>query len=167
MSISIIAAMGPKKEIGYQNRIPWTLPTDQLYFRKTTLNHPIIMGRKTCETKSKNKPFPDRTNIILTRKKNYDAPGCLIATSLEAALKLTSSDEIFIIGGAEIYAIALPYAVKMYITEVDYPGPADTFFPDFNIKQWDLTSSKQGIRSERDEYDFRFMVYNKILQPIY
>ena len=167
MDISIIVAIGRNKEIGYRGHIPWKLPTDLKHFKSLPENPTVIMGKKTH--KSIGKTLPNRSNIILTRNNEYHQEGCLVAHSFEAALKLIPANETeaFIIGGSEIYAIALQHAVKMYITKVDYSGPADTYFPEFNQREWQEISSEPHIKSGNDQFNYRFAVYNKILhQPI-
>lgn len=164
MVISIIAAIGKNKEIGYRGHIPWNLPTDSKRFRSLTEEHTVIMGKKTFE--SIGKPLPNRTNIILTKNSDYSQDGCLVTHSFETAITLIpiEESEAFIIGGAAIYAIALQYAAKMYITEVSYSGSADTYFPDFDKKEWKLTSSTLPTRTKMDNYDFRFDNYIKSIK---
>ncbi len=131
-TISIIAAIGKNRELGKNNRLLWHIPEDLARFKKLTLGHPVIMGRKTFESISK--PLPQRTNIIVTRDRKYQKIGCLIANSLEQALELAKQkerQEIFIIGGGQIYAAALKYASRLYLTIVEGKYEADTYFPDY------------------------------------
>lgn len=128
--ISIIAALGKNRALGLGNELLWPIPDDLKRFKKITSGHPIIMGSKTYE--SIGKPLPNRTNIILTRNKNYDAPGTIIATSLEEAFEKAGNDEVFVIGGAQIYTLALPYADKLYLTLIEDEKEADAFFPDYS-----------------------------------
>ena len=138
MRLSLIAAIGINKEIGYQGALPWKLATDMAHFKSltTTTGHTVIMGRKTHE--SLGKALPKRTNIVISRNTNYSLSDCLVASSFEEAMRLipTGETEAFVIGGAEIYAVALAYVTKMYLTEVDYAGPADTYFPAYNPDEW-------------------------------
>jgi dihydrofolate reductase len=135
--ISLIAAIGATtRALGKNNTLLWHLPEDLKYFRDTTRGHAVIMGRKTYE--SIGKPLPNRTNIVVTRTATYKAEGCKVVTSLDDALKyakaLTNSgaDEVFVIGGADIYTQALPHAERLYLTLVDDPGEgADVFFPEY------------------------------------
>jgi dihydrofolate reductase len=162
MVLSLIAAIGKNKEIGYQGSLPWRLPTDLTYFKSLTSGHTVIMGRNTYE--SIGKPLPDRVNIVLTKDQDYTPEGCLIAHSLNSALALVSPNETesFVIGGAHIFAVAISYAARMYITQVDYSGPADTYFPAFNTSLWKITPIETPPRSSRDQYDFRFVTYDRI-----
>lgn len=162
MIISLIAAVGKNREIGYHESLPWKLPTDLAHFKSLTTGHTVIMGKKTHE--SIRKPLPDRTNIVLTKDYDYTSQGCLIAHSLTSALALVSPEETesFIIGGAQIFAVSISYAARMYITEVDYSGPADTFFPKFDTSAWKISTIKTPSRSSHDQYNFRFVTYDKI-----
>lgn len=131
--ISIIAAIGKNRELGKNNKLLWSIPEDMLHFKNTTMGHPVLMGRKTFE--SIGKPLPGRTNIVITKNKDFKAEGVLVAHSLEGAISLGESrdpNEIFIIGGGEIYHRALKLADKLYLTVVDGNFDADTFFPDYS-----------------------------------
>lgn len=129
--ISIICVIGKNNAIGRSNRLIWNLPADLKRFREITSGHPIIMGRKTYE--SIGRPLPNRTNIVISRDQSYRAEGCIVVTSLETALekaKAVEKEEVFIIGGGEIYRQALPACDKLYLTVVEDEPEADTFFPD-------------------------------------
>lgn len=131
--ISIIAAIDKKGGLGKDNKLLFKISEDLKRFKKLTLNHPIIMGRKTFE--SIGRALPQRTNIIITRNKDYKAKGCLVCYSLDKAIKLAKNkdkDEIFIIGGGQIYKQAIGLADKLYLTLVDKELEADTFFPDYS-----------------------------------
>lgn len=131
--ISIIAAIGSNRELGKDNKLLWNIPEDLKRFRKLTMGHPVIMGRKTFE--SIGKSLPNRANIIITRDKNYQIVGCLIAHSLEEAINMAKEKdkkEIFIIGGGQIYEQAISIADKLYLTVVEGNYNADTFFPDYS-----------------------------------
>jgi len=148
MKINIIAAIGPNRELGKDNKLLWHISEDLKRFKKITTGKTVIMGRKTFE--SLGKPLPNRTNIIITRDPNYKVEGCLVVHSLKEAInkakikdphfakasrgkqKSKSENEIFIIGGGEIYKQALPYAEKLYLTVVEGQFDADTFFPDYS-----------------------------------
>lgn len=132
-TISIIAAIGDNRELGKDNKLLWHIPEDLKRFKELTLNHPVIMGRKTCE--SIGRALSGRTNIVVTRDKNYQAEGCLITCSLEDAIRLAKTkdnDEIFIIGGGQIYQQAINLADKLYLTVIKGKYEADTFFPDYS-----------------------------------
>ncbi len=133
MKISIIAAIAKNRELGKNNKLLWRIPEDLKRFKALTLNHPVIMGRKTYE--SIGHTLPNRTNIIITRNIHYIAPNCKIFDSLEKSInfaKTIERDEIFIIGGGEIYKQALPHANKLYLTIVQSSFDADTFFPEYS-----------------------------------
>lgn len=157
--LSIIVALDDKQGIGAKNRLPWHLKKDFAHFKKITMGHPIIMGRKTYQ--SIDKPLPGRTNIIITRDSNFSAPGCLIAISLESAIaqaKDIDDQEIFIIGGGQIYqeAMAKNLVDKLYVTHIHGDFQADTFFPDYShfklLKQ---------VNGQEGPYRFTFYVFEK------
>ena len=133
--VVLVAAVARNGVIGSGGRLPWRLPEDLRHFRQLTLGHPVIMGRKTWE--SLGKPLPGRENIVVTRARGYDAPGAHVAASLDAALALCAGEPLaFVIGGAELYAAALPVVDAMVITEIgrDYAG--DARFPQFDRAAW-------------------------------
>ena len=158
MTISIISAIGREREIGIEGKLPWHIPEDLKRFKEITKGHTVIMGRKTFE--SIGRPLPNRKNIIVTRNPNFLAPsGCIIVRSFEEALNIVKDDqEAFVIGGAEIYSVALPSVKRMYLTQVDYHGPADTYFPDFDLSEWDIVTEQAHQKSESAQYDFKFVV---------
>lgn len=157
--ISMIWAMGRNNALGCKNRMPWYLPADFAYFKRVTMGQPVIMGRKTFE--SLGKPLPGRTNIIITRNKDYSPEGCIVVDSVERAKELTENKNAFIIGGAEIYKAFLPIADKLYITEIDHDFEADTFFPEIDYSKWKLVSSEPGVRDDRNLYDYKFLVFER------
>ena len=164
MIISLIAAIGKNNELGKGNDLVWKLPADQKFFRETTSEHTIIMGRKTWE--SIGRPLPSRRNIIITRDKSYKAEGVEVAHSLEEAVKLCKSDlptkEIFIIGGAEIYKQAMPIADKLYITHIDAEdSKADTFFPEIIPVVWNEISREEHQPDEKNPLPYTFSIYEK------
>ena len=127
MKISIIAAIAQNNAIGLNNQLIWHLPTDLLFFKKTTLNCTIIMGRKTFD--SIGKALPKRKNIIISNNLNFNAPGCLVVQNIHEAIAQADSQEVFIVGGASIYEQSMHIADKLYITHVHHNFDADTFFP--------------------------------------
>ncbi len=158
MLISIIAAMGRNRAIGYKNTLPWRLPTDLQRFKQLTLGHHMIMGRKTFE--SIGRPLPGRTSIIITRQKDFQVEGCLIAHSLDAAIELARASgepEAFIIGGAEIYAQALSKADRMYLTLVEAAPEADAFFPAFDEILWTRVEEETVTADEKNQYEMKFI----------
>lgn len=165
--ISLIVAMATNRAIGRANDMLWRLPNDFRHFRELTTGHPIIMGRKTFESLPKG-ALPDRTNIVVTHQASYSAPDCRVVTSLDEAIALATnlgSDEIFVIGGGEIYRQALPQASRVYLTAVNTaPENADTFFPELPETEWKLASSESHSADEKHAYDYDFRVYERIDQ---
>jgi dihydrofolate reductase len=166
MTISIIAALNENFVIGKNNDLPWHLPDDMKYFMQTTKGHPVIMGRKNYDSiPEKFRPLPNRTNIVVTRQKNFIAPDCIVTNSLDEALdkaSATGTDEIFIIGGAEIYREGMDKANKLYLTEIMGALEGDTFFPSYNRNQWKEVSRIHHLIDERHRFAFDFVVYEKI-----
>lgn len=159
MSFSMIFAMDNNRLIGRDNDLPWHLPADLAYFKGITTGHPVLMGRKTFE--SIGRPLPNRHNIIVTRDTSYQAEGVEIFHSLDAALEAYRDQEVFIIGGSEIYKLALPIASKLYITQIDDVFEGDAYFPEIDQSAWELVSEEQGITDERNPYTYYFQVYER------
>jgi dihydrofolate reductase len=132
MRISLIVAMSQNRVIGRGGSIPWKIPGEQKLFKRITLGHSLIMGRKTHEDIGR--PLPERLNIVVSRRKDYGATGCLVADSLAAALDLcpAGETEAFVIGGGQLYREALPLADRIYLTLIPAAVPGDTFFPEFS-----------------------------------
>jgi dihydrofolate reductase len=163
MKISIIAAMGDNRVIGAQGKIPWHLPADFKKFKELTMGHPVIMGNKTFE--SIGKPLPGRTNIILAKDPDYAADGCLISHSLDDAIALAKeaegSGEVFIGGGGQVYALALPMTDTIYLTKVHGVFEGDTFFPEFDESQWKLVNSEERQKDEKNSFDLTWLTYGR------
>ena len=160
MIISLIAAMDEDRAIGYKNKLPWSLPSELKYFRETTKGKPVIMGRKTYE--SIGKPMPERLNIIVTRDKNYKADNCIVVNNREDAIKAAKvSDEIMVIGGAEIYNLFLPIADGLYITKVHGKFKADTYFPEFNENEWIKVKEKFVGKDTDNKYSYTIIVLER------
>lgn len=162
MLVSAIAAVGHNGVIGHNNQIPWYLPADLKYFKRTTLNHFVIMGRRSFE--SIGRPLPNRTNVVITRDPFFIASGCLVVQSVEQALELAwdaEETEAFIIGGGEIYRQSLPFWDRIYLTEVDIAVPGDTFFPDPDWEEWNLVSEEPHIPDEKNEFAWTFKVFER------
>ncbi len=156
--ISIIVAVAQNGVIGGDNRLLWHISEDLKNFKRITSGHPVIMGRKTFE--SLGRPLPNRTNVVITRQ-DIEFEGCTVVHSLAEALALfTAEQEVFIIGGAEIYREGLEIAHKLYITRVHHTYQGDTLFPEYNTSEWELTSSESFERGERYEYPFTFEEYH-------
>lgn len=157
MMISLIVAHDKNQVIGYENKMPWHLPGDLQYFKDMTMGKPIIMGRKTFE--SIGRPLPGRRNIVITRNEAYSASGIETVPSLDAALALVNEvPEIMVIGGAQIFELALPLADKLYITLINNEFKGDTYFPRYD--GWRLTASQQPIDSGVG-YSFRYCIFEK------
>lgn len=157
--ISIISALARNRTIGIDNRLPWRLPEDLKHFKALTLGHHILMGRKTFE--SIGRPLPGRTTVIITRS-NYPTPeGVKIAHSLEEAIEVCGADEeIFFVGGAELYAQALPFADRLYLTEIQAEFEGDAWFPDHDRSQW-REISREPRRDEASGLEYHFVVYER------
>ncbi len=147
--------------IGKDNDMPWHLPADLAYFKKTTLGKPIIMGRKTYE--SIGRPLPGRQNIVISRDKNYQAEGIDSVTSVEEALTLAGNvEEIMVIGGGAIYTHCLPFANRLYITHIKADIEGDTQFPYYDTeKDWQLISNELYGADEKNRYELNFCVYER------
>ena len=163
MRISIIVAASENNVIGRENDIPWHLPDDLKYFRKKTEGHPIIMGRKTFESLP-NGALPKRRNIVVTRDSEYAAEGCEVASSLEEAIMFAkdgnSTEEIFIIGGAEIYKHAMPFANYLYLTRVHAWIKGDKFFPEIG-PEWEQVVREDHPADEKHKFACTFLTYKK------
>ncbi len=156
---SVIVAMDKNRVIGSDNKLPWRLPAELAYFKKVTMGHPIIMGRKTHE--SIGRPLPGRENIVLTRDEDYSSQGCSVVHSVDEARKLVGQREAFVIGGAEILKLFFPYVEKLYITWIDHEFAGDTYFPPIHDEEWQLISSEDGLTDEKNPYRYEFRIYIK------
>ena len=158
--ISIIAAMARNRVIGANNAIPWHLPGELKLFKSITMGHHIIMGRNTWE--SVGRLLSGRATVIVTRRPGYDVPGAIIAASLDDAIEACAGDdEIFVIGGAQLYQAALPRADRIYLTTVDAEVEGDTYMPKFDLAQWREHSSQAFERDAKNPYDYRLTVYDR------
>lgn len=158
MIISVIAALDEYGGIGRDNRLPWHLPADLRLFKQRTLGHHLILGRKTYA--SLGHPLPGRTLIIVTHQPDFVAAGCLVVGSLQQALDLAQQrgeSEVFIAGGAEIYARALPLADRLYLTRVHAHVEADRFFPEIDWQEWEVSSQQTYPMAAGQIYAFTFM----------
>ena len=163
MTISMIAAVSTNGVIGRNNDLPWHLPDDMKYFMQTTKGHCVIMGRKNYESlPEKFRPLPNRYNIVVTRQPNYSASGCVVVSSMDKAFQETNPafpDEVFLIGGSQIYAEGLSRAHKLYLTEIHAQIGGDVFFPAFDRAQWHENSRIHHPADDRHAYSFDFVVY--------
>lgn len=157
MSVSMIAAVGRNLELGKNNDLIWHFKEDMKFFKDTTMGHTVVMGRKTFE--SLPKALPGRKNIVISSNSEYQAQGATVVTSVEEALQIADNEEIFVIGGGKIYAEFLPYADKLYLTEIDAEcADADTYFPQFNKSEY----IKEIINYyDIDGVEFYHVVYKK------
>jgi dihydrofolate reductase len=154
-TISAIAAIGKNRELGKSGKLPWHIPEELKFFKRVTTGHPIIMGRKTHE--SIGRALPRRTNIIITRNSEYQAQGCIVVSSVENAIteaeKHEGAEEIFIIGGGEIYKLSWKYINKLYLTKVDASFDADVYFPEYS------SFSKVLAEDKRKSSKYSFTIY--------
>jgi len=160
MRISIIAGMAANRAIGLENRLPWNLPDDLKRFKALTMNHHIVMGRKTYD--SIGKPLPGRNTVIVTRNVDYAVPGCIAVNSIDAALTVSYGDEeVFFVGGADLYRQALDIANRIYLTEIQRVFDGDAFFPEFDPNQWSETS-RERHRTEGDNgFEYHYVIYDR------
>ncbi|WP_312301821.1 dihydrofolate reductase [Chryseobacterium sp.] len=159
---TIVVAMGEKNEIGFENQLLWHLPKDLKHFKDLTSGHPVIMGRKTYE--SIGKPLPNRTNIVVSRKKDWFEEGILIVGSLKEAMKFAKKidEEVFIIGGGNIYEQTMDIVDKLEVTLVKADLEADTFFPKIDEKIWKKTNEICHEKDEKNGYDFCFQTFERV-----
>lgn len=158
---TIVVAMGKNREIGVDNKLLWHLPKDLKHFKEITSGHPIVMGRKTYE--SIGKPLPNRTNIVVSRKKDWFEEGILIVGSLKEALKFAKKidENVFIIGGGNIYEQTIDLVDKLEVTLVDAELNADTFFPKIDEKIWRKTDEICHEKDEKNNYNFCFQTFER------
>jgi len=165
MMVSLIAALSSNRVIGRNNDLPWHLPDDMKYFMQTTKGHHVIMGRKNYDSiPEKFRPLPNRTNIVVSRQANLKLQQCVVVHSLNEGLELTrkaGESETFIIGGSAIYQLGLPFADRLYLTEIRTELDGDTFFPAFNITEWKEVSRTPHKADERHAYPFDFVIYER------
>ncbi|MDX1802915.1 MAG: dihydrofolate reductase [Alcanivorax sp.] len=164
--LAMMVAKASNNVIGRDNKLPWYLPNDLKYFKQVTFGKPVIMGRKTWE--SLNKALPGRTNIVITRQPGYQAPGAKVVATLEEAISLAENvafidgqEEAVVMGGAEIYALALPRTERLYITEVHADVEGDTWFPALDYQQWQELGREDFAAEGPNPYDYSFVVYQR------
>jgi dihydrofolate reductase len=167
LTLSLIAAIGENRVIGWNNSMPWHLPGDFKYFKARTLGKPIIMGRKTWD--SLGRPLPGRLNLVVTRQPGLQLEGAEVFTSLEAAVERAESwaraqgvDEVMLIGGAQLYAQSLPRADRLYLTRVALnPERADAWFPEFAVEEWKRISTQENPALD-DKPAYNFEVWERV-----
>ncbi len=165
MKISMIAAVAHHRVIGKNQKMPWHLPADLAFFKKTTLGSPILMGRKTYE--SIGRPLPGRLNLVVTRNPDLKIAGCEVVTSLEQAVfmaqeKSSASKEIFIIGGSHLYKSFLEKADRLYLTMIDAEIEGDTFFPDYTQYNWKEVERIEHQADAKNIYPYSFVTLERI-----
>jgi dihydrofolate reductase len=159
--LTIVVAWDSARGIGIDNQLPWRLPEDLAHFKRVTSGHAIIMGRKTFD--SIGRPLPNRRNIVITRNAGWTADGVQVAHSLAEALRMVAGSPAFIIGGAQVFAEAMPAVDQMIVTEIAKEFACDTFFPDFEPAQWTETA-RETHYSEPNACPYAFVTYLKKLE---
>jgi dihydrofolate reductase len=161
MIISFLVAVDKNKLIGRAGKLPWHLPADLAYFKQVTMGHTIVMGRKTYE--SIGRPLPGRVNVILTRDRSFTADNCVILHSVEEVLEKykDTMQELFIIGGSEIFVQFFPFVDKLYITKLESEFEGDTYFPDYDINKWKVVSEEKGIIDAENLYEHTYYIYDR------
>ncbi len=167
MRLALIVAAAENGVIGRDNKLPWHLPEDLKYFKRVTMGKPIVMGRKTYE--SIGRPLPGRTNLVITRNPDWQAEGVRTLPTVEAALSLAEdialidgAEELMVIGGAEIYAAALPLADRIYLTRVHAEVDGDAWLPAIDWQQWRELGRERHSAGEGNPYDYSFLVYERV-----
>ena len=156
----MIAAMGRDRVIGHCGEMPWHLPADLNYFKRRTLDKPVIMGRRTIL--SIGRPLPRRINIVLTRQADFKMEGCLVAHDIEEAIALGGgAPEVVVIGGGDVYQQFLNRVDRLYITEIDHTFDGDTFFPHFSLDNWREVERESHGSDARNRYPYHFVVYER------
>jgi len=158
--IAIIVAMAQNRTIGIDNALPWRIPEDLRHFKALTMGHHMIMGRKTYD--SIGKPLPGRTTVVVSRDRSLEIEGCIVAHSLQEALAACANDdEIFVVGGADIYAQALPLADTLYITEVQQEIAGDAWFPELDRSGWQEMSRERHRQETPQPLEYHFATYRR------
>jgi dihydrofolate reductase len=165
MDISLVVAMDRNRLIGAGNGLPWHLSADLRHFKKLTMGHSIVMGRRTWE--SIGKPLPERTNIVVSRQENFEAPGAVVVDSIEAAKQQAGDcDELMIIGGAELYEQVVNDASRIYLTEIHAEFEGDAYFPEINMDEWACVSREDFEKDEKNPHDYSFLVLERIPEAL-
>lgn len=156
--LSLIVAMDDNRLIGSNNDLPWQMPADLAYFKRTTMGKPIIMGRKTFA--SIGRPLPGRRNIVITRDPGFSAAGCEIANGIDAALSFCGdAEEVMLIGGASLYQQTIDQATRLYITRIHHSFEGDTWFPEFDSKRWKQETREDHDADDGNPYAYSFMKF--------
>jgi len=161
MIVSLIAAMAENRVIGRAGGLPWHLPDDLKHFKRLTVDHTVIMGRRTFE--EVNRPLPNRRNVVISQNRDLAALGVTVVPSLDEALALGATEsEVFVIGGGEIFTLALPKADRLYLTLVHAIVDGDTYFPRFDEAGWVLEDDQLHPADARHAYSFSFRTYRRL-----
>ena len=163
MTVSLIVAVSSNGVIGHDGGLPWHLPADLKHFKRTTMGHHLIIGRRTWDEVGK--PLPGRTMVVVTRSRRFAPEGAKVVRSVEQALEIAAEDdEPFIGGGSQIYRIALARDLvhRIYLTQIHAEVEGDTFFPEFDLDDWELVSEEHHEADEKNEFDYSFLVYERI-----
>ena len=161
MAISIVVATDRRGHIGWRGRLPWDLPADRRRFRELTMGHVVVMGRKTFE--SIGRPLEGRTNVVLTRRRDYTAPGCVVLHSPREVAGLYRGREVFVIGGEEVFTAFLPMVERIYLTLIYHDFPGDRTFPAIDPSIWMEEARIEGVRDEKNPYLYHFITYRRRL----
>ena len=162
--LSLICAMDQNRLIGKDNTLPWHLPADLAFFKRTTIGKPILMGRKTFQ--SIGRPLPGRQNIIITRDKSFNAEGCDVVNTIDQALKLcVQQEDIMLIGGASLYEQTITQADYLYVTEIHHQFEGDTWFPALHSEDWLIDLQEDFKADEKNNYAYSFIKYSRELSP--
>lgn len=160
MRVSLIAAVAENGVIGRDNALPWRLPADLKHFRRLTTGHPVITGRRNYE--SIGRPLPERTNIVVTHRRDYRASGCVVVHSLDEAFAAAhGSPEVFVMGGAEIYAQTIDRAERIYLTRVHADVPGDTLFPTVDWRIWREIAHERHEPDAQNAYAYSFVTFER------
>ncbi len=160
MIISMIAAMAQDRVIGLNNHMPWHMPADLQHFKALTLGKPVVMGRYTCL--SLEKPLPKRRNIVLTHDKQFMMDGFEIAHEWQQVKTMCADcEEVMIVGGEAVYRELLPFASRLYLTEINASIKGDRFFPEFDKSKWKLITEKEFAADDKNPYPYRFLEYRR------
>lgn len=160
MIISLIAAMDRNRIIGHAGTLPWHLPADLLWFKRHTMGHSLLMGRRTFEAIGQ--PLPGRRTIVVSRNPYYQAPGCMMATDIAAAIAAAKpAEQLFICGGGEVYRQTLDQAERIYLTELDIEVTGDTFFPEFDENEFEIVSQEHHSKP----FHYSFSIFQRKHQP--
>ena len=159
-TLTLIAAMGKNRAIGLDGRMPWHLPAELQHFKKTTMGKTIVMGRKTWQAIGR--PLPGRQNIVVSRNPDFHAKGADLAASVDDAVAMSESDEVMIIGGGQLYELALPSATRMVLTLIDIEPEADTWFPAWDDAEWLSVSEEHYPVDDSNELAYRIVEFKRV-----